>query len=137
MDATLSDIKSIERVKTHLRFGPICVNFCAQGTRHVLLLCKSGDIATGGVVESWLRPNTVVVAVLNYPAGAYAFDADGSIHPIYLAEKLRIDNEPDSRNVCAFINALFHPSGTEWYLSRVRSDMDGGMVDPDAELLVI
>lgn len=115
MRARLDDHKSIELVRSALRFGPIAVIFEAQGTRFDMVLHVCGGIADGDDIG--LYPARLLVSIINFRS-SFHFEF-GGLRGIYVSEKLRLTHMADANNVAAFINAIYAEDGTEVYLAGV------------------
>ena len=121
------NIKEIEKIRTLLENDqPVLVEFCAQATRHpILLVPDSAIIHIGfrGKTYNDTKPGSYVYVGLMEFGRLYPLSL-GYLHRGYTGEKLGIRNEADAENVTEFLNALGHPDGVTDYLSKVPMQND-------------
>jgi len=105
---------------------PLLVEFCAQWTRHPILLVEGTSCVRCG--EPGYSQGHIV-GIVEFGKGLYPLTL-GYVRVGYLQEKLGISNLVDATNLTAFLNALGYPDGVDAYLDSIH--LDGDHVDHDA-----
>ena len=120
MIVRLNDPDSVKEVAQQLAADrPVACEFCAQGTRFEMFIIPAKlFVGSNGVDKS-----RVVVALTNEFKSAFHFELGGGIHFTYPMEKLRL-MQGDAINMTAFLNALGHPDGVDYYLQHLELDGD-------------
>lgn len=101
---------------------PVLLHFAAQMTHIPVLIVPDTAITFVGYEKSFTgapKGSHWYVTVIGLQSRTYMFLPCGDLHIGYVQEKLQLSHEGDVRNLTVLLNALSHPRGPEYYLSRI------------------
>lgn len=125
----------LEPIKTLKKGQPVLLHFAAQMTHLPTLIVPDHCIDFVGYPIAEKGHGSVLgtywyVTVVGCDSRTYMFSPNGNLHVGYVQEKLRLSHEGDVRNLVVLLNALSHPGGPVYYLSKVP--LQGDHLDHEA-----